>query len=123
MSELIDTTSNTWKPEGVRKLYQYPLGEEILKIPLPKTEEGQDKILWSFSNSGDYQLEKAYEHLHQEFMETNQHQNRNSDIPKEIWNLVWKLKLPIKINTFIWKLLHESIPINLKLIERGIPTS
>ena len=47
MSELIDTTSNTWKLEVVRKLYQYPLGEEILKIPLPKTGEGQDKILWS----------------------------------------------------------------------------
>ena len=123
VSELIDTTSNTWKLEVVRKLYQYPLGEVILKIPLPKTGEGQDKILWSCSNSGDYQVKKAYEHLHQEFMETNQHQNRNSDIPKEIWNLVWKVKLPIKINTFIWKLLHESIPINLKLIERGIPTS
>ncbi|KAK9989399.1 hypothetical protein SO802_029638 [Lithocarpus litseifolius] len=30
-----------------RKLYQYLLGEEILKIPLPRTGEGQDKILWS----------------------------------------------------------------------------
>lgn len=35
------------------------------------------------------------------------HQNRNWDIPKEILNLVWKGKLPIKINTSIWKLLHE----------------
>lgn len=47
LSKLIDTTSNTWKLEVVRKLYQYPLGEEILKITLPKTGEGQDKILWS----------------------------------------------------------------------------
>lgn len=37
--------------------------------------------------------------------------------------LIWKAKLPLKILTFIWKFLHDSLPVFVNLNKRGIPAS
>ena len=37
--------------------------------------------------------------------------------------LIWKVKLPLKILTFIWKTLHDNLPVFANLNKRGIPTS
>ena len=37
--------------------------------------------------------------------------------------LIWKVKLPLKILTFIWKLLHDSLPVFEVLNNRGITVS
>lgn len=49
-------------------------------------------------------------------------QNRNHDFPQEVWTLIWKVKLPVKIITFVWKVLHDSIPVIPTLKNIGIPT-
>ena len=36
---------------------------------------------------------------------------------------MWKVKLPMKIITFIWKLLHHSLLVLTNLIRRGIQTA
>ena len=40
-----------------------------------------------------------------------------------VWKLIWKVKLPLKILTFIWKFLHNSIPVFVILNRRGILAS
>lgn len=40
-----------------------------------------------------------------------------------VWRLIWKVKLPLKILTFIWKLLHDSLPVFEVLNNRGITIS
>lgn len=45
------------------------------------------------------------------------------EVPKFAWKVIWKVKLPMKIITFIWKLLHESLPVLTNLNRRGIQTS
>ena len=37
-----------------------------------------------------------------------------------IWKLLWKLKLPHKILTFTWKLLHQAIPVKAEINRRGV---
>lgn len=48
---------------------------------------------------------------------------RPCQIPPEVWKLMWKVKVPYKVNLFVWKLLHDSIPTLLTLKNRGIPTN
>ena len=123
VADLVDSSSYNWNHELVRKLYHYPLSEDILQIPLAKTDGGQDRIIWKHSNSGDFQVKKAYDLLHKDYRDSNPTQFRSTDLPKETWPLVWKVKLPVKISTFIWKLLHDCLPVKLNLTNRGIPTN
>jgi len=44
------------------------------------------------------------------------------DIPKPVWKSLWKVNLPMKIITFIWKLLHDSLLVLTNLIRKGIQT-
>lgn len=47
-------------------------------------------------------------------------QCRNYDFPQETWNLIWKVKFPLKIITFARKILHDSLPVKKILKNRGI---
>ena len=40
--------------------------------------------------------------------------------PPCVWNLLWKVKLPLKICNCIWRLLHDSLPTFHTLKSRGI---
>lgn len=46
---------------------------------------------------------------------------RQLDIHSSVWSVLWKVKLPLKILTFIWKLLHDCLPLKLNFASRGIP--
>lgn len=59
VAELIDDTNRKWRPKLVRKLYQSPIGEEILN-PLAGTGGGQDKMILNFSRSSEFQVKKTY---------------------------------------------------------------
>lgn len=37
-----------------------------------------------------------------------------------MWNLIWKVKVPLKICNCIWRLLHDSLPTFLTLKNKGI---
>ena len=103
--DLIDSTTNTWKAHLIRKLCPHQATMEILQLPLPKTDAGTDKLVWKHSTIGEYKLKKAYDML----LGTP---NRYV-VPKVVWCTIWKLKLPVKIITFIWKLLHNSFQVKL----------
>ena len=113
VADLVDSSSYNWNHELVRKLYHYPLSEEILQIPLAKTDGGQDRIIWKHSNSGDFQVKKAYDLLHKDYRDSNPTQFRSTDLPKETWPLVWKVKLPVKISTFIGNYYMTACLLNL----------
>ena len=44
-------------------------------------------------------------------------------IPCEVWNLIWKVKVPYKVNLFTWRILQDSIPTFLILKNKGIGTN
>jgi hypothetical protein len=73
-----------------------------------------DKLIWPYSLNGDYQVKKAYEILtHTEQQPPYPHQSR-------IWKKLWKIKLPQKILSVAWKILHHAIPVKFELNRRGI---
>ena len=112
VSDLIDSNTNTWKADLLRKLYPHHTAMEILQLPLPKTDAGMDKLVWKHSTTGEYKVKKAYDML--------SGTPHRSAVPKAVWSTIWKLKLPMKIFTFIWKLLHNGLQVKSILNIRGI---
>ena len=67
-----------------------------------------------------FQLDKAYSILQEDYQASRQDHHAHNTIPQEVWNLVWKVKIPLKIGIFVWKDMHDSIPTFLNLCNRGI---
>lgn len=116
VGDLIDHGKSSWKADLVRSLYPPSQARDILQTHLPKTNSVQDKILWKHSINGDYQVRTAYELLNKGIGILAWQTQLN---PK-IWSKIWKVKVPLKINHFIWKLLHNSLPTFLNLKQMGI---
>ena len=90
--DLINQETHTWKADLVRAYYPFPVYEEILQLPLPKTNTRGDKLLWKHSKSGDAVC------------------HRVNHVESKVWKPIWRIKTPQKICTFVWKLLHDSLP-------------
>jgi len=63
VGDLIDHNSKSREADLVRTFYPFPLSKQILQVPLPKTHDVQEKLLWKFSNegNGNYKVKRAYE--------------------------------------------------------------
>ena len=53
---LIAPNPKSWNCNLIRKLYPHPICTEIMKIPIPKTGDNPDKLVWKFSKSRDYSV-------------------------------------------------------------------
>ena len=60
VADLINQETHTWKVELVRAYFPFLIYEEILQLPLPKTNTRGDKLLWKHSKSGDFKVKTAY---------------------------------------------------------------
>lgn len=61
--------------------------------------------------------------LHQNHYPSYVQDRRPYGVSHIAWKLIWKVKLPLKILTCIWKLLHDNLPVFEVLNNRGIKVS
>ncbi|KAK1361719.1 hypothetical protein POM88_046193 [Heracleum sosnowskyi] len=48
-------------------------------------------------------------------------ESSNMTDTKSWWNYVWKMKVPLKVKHFIWRVSHSWLPVNFELSRRNIP--
>lgn len=89
-------------------------------MSVSKTGSFKDKLLWKHSSSGDFQIHKAYSLLLEDFQASCSNPRPSVSIPKIVCRLIWRVKLPVKIGTFVWKLMHDCLPTFLNLNSREI---
>ena len=109
VSDLIDSTANSSKVDLVRNLYPHQIAMEIFQYPSPKIDVSVYKLILKHSTTSDYKVKRAYEMLLGV-------PNRTDDL-KAVQSIIWKLKLPVKIIAFFWKLLHYSLQVKLTFVE------
>ena len=91
MADLNDHTNHSWNPGYVKSLYPHPSSKEILNLPISKTGTRFDQLVWKHSSSGVYQVKKAYNLL-----------SKETALPgSNLWQLIWKVKVPLKICNFM----------------------
>ncbi len=118
VTDLIDSINAQWNSERILQLYDHETSQKIFSIPLSKVafHSLPDKIIWPHSTTGEYQVKKAYQLLHQSASPPHSH---NGGL-HNIWKHLWKISLPHKILTFTWKLLQNALPLKTELAKRGI---
>ncbi|KAL5795164.1 hypothetical protein ACOSP7_003758 [Xanthoceras sorbifolium] len=62
---------------------------------------GEVKVIWGLSKNGDFTVNTAYKLI-----------TEDKDIADWKWKHLWKLKIPPKLQMFLWMLLHGKILTN-----------
>lgn len=111
-ADLINQDSRTWNQTLLKKLYHPNISNKIMQIPISRATGLEDKLLWKHSTSGDYRVNKAYSLIQQDGLSAMGHHR--------VWKLLWKIDIPYRIVSFIWKILHGSLSVFEILKKRGI---
>ncbi|KAH7834630.1 hypothetical protein Vadar_018083 [Vaccinium darrowii] len=115
VSHYIDSNNSNWKEDLVREAFSSDDAELILGIPISRYEK-KDRAVWHFTGNGIYYVKSGYETAltlrrngQLGMRSTGEGSNRASR--KEVWKSVWDLPCQGKIKHFIWKCLHDIVPV------------
>ena len=95
--------------------------EAILSIPLSERAP-PDRITWSLTPSGQFSTSSAYKML-VAHASSERAGSSNSGPTRTFWRGVWHLRVPRKIQLFIWRACHNALPTMANLRHRQITES
>ncbi|XP_026430302.1 uncharacterized protein LOC113326839 [Papaver somniferum] len=112
VSELIRTDTNDWDTRLLNILFSPKNVERISIMEISVSEE--DILRWSPAKDGVFSVKSTYNKL----MERRVfNQAAICTIPKVVWKVLWKMKLPHIVKFFIWKCLKNSVPTRIRLAQ------
>ncbi|CAN6555765.1 unnamed protein product [Malus baccata var. baccata] len=83
----------------------------------------KDILVWPYEKRGSYSVKSGYYWCINRTIDRRLQSSRAVSIPSTLWKSVWKLKVPPKIRTFMWKTLHEALATMKNLyIRRSSPS-
>lgn len=118
VSELISPTSCDWDIEKIEAILPFHK-KQILNIKLRKTRV-IDTLVWLKNPSGEYSTKSGYISLTEKAANTMP--PAQSDQIQWLPN-VWNIKTMEKVKIFIWKSLHDALPVGEQFAIRNIPVS
>ena len=84
---------------------------ELILVGIELVEHRNDRIIWEFDKFGWFSIRKLSSML-DELIEECESIN---------WRLFWKIKVPYKVQCFLWMLVLERVPTKMFLVNRGLP--
>ena len=101
-----------WNWGNISFAFPKSLALEMKAIPLPFSNQGEDRLSWFSSPNGDFKLKEAY-------------RLANKGDNNMVWqhfkgDWVWKVATLPKIKCFLWQCCHQSIPVRALLAQRGM---
>ncbi|KAL5766840.1 hypothetical protein ACOSP7_017457 [Xanthoceras sorbifolium] len=90
------------------RILPWSLIHRVANIYVQSINSGVDSIIWGLTQNGDFSLNSAYVN-----------QFSFDDCPKWKWDFIWNLKLPPRVQNFLWVLLHRKLLTNEHHVTRG----
>jgi len=123
VDELINPITGGWDVQLVHDTFWPEDANEILRIPIDDRME--DWPAWHFDSKGLFSVKSAYKLAvarrdalaHMDASTSGTVSNREGEFQ---WHKIWQLKVPNKIQMFIWHLAHNNLPVKRNLAHRGI---
>ncbi|XP_072087415.1 uncharacterized protein [Arachis hypogaea] len=109
----------SWNLELINALFSPDTAARICAVSL--NEDGIDKITWAWNRNGKYDVASGYQ-IAYAFSHAPIEQFPQAMQNPAIWRRLWSLKMPYKIQLFLWKSIHEKLPV-LKLLHQRFPTT
>lgn len=116
MKDLINEDSKNWNPLRLQEIYCEVEAARVSNTFIPASTRC-DKLVWSKAHNGNYSVALGYKTLLDEAHSSNMHVGM-FPFP---WKDFWKIKLPMRILLFGWKLLHHAIPCGEILNRHHLP--
>lgn len=103
--QLMHPNNNRWNLENLNAFFDSYTVNEICKIRIPVN--GEDRLIWKLADNGIFAIKSAYK-----VIDVAESSNSSSDgHPNFPWVQFQKLPLPPKILHFLWKCVHDFLPV------------
>ncbi|XP_026417593.1 uncharacterized protein LOC113313084 [Papaver somniferum] len=109
VSDLIDTDTEQWNVSLLRLLFTADQVNSILTIPIQLDQE--DKLIWPFTTTGIFTTASTYKMLCDKDILTD----NSMGLSQHFWLSFWKLKVPYKFQIFLWRAIHNAIPVKARI--------
>ncbi|KAL8161427.1 hypothetical protein V2J09_012916 [Rumex salicifolius] len=118
--DLIDWECGSWDVEKVRETFVPCDANLILKMKLTDPSKA-DELVWFHSNDDLFTVGSAYQMLLQkEIAEESEGASSSSNDSELLWNKLWRLNVPLRVRSFIWRGCRNILPTKVNLCRRGI---
>jgi hypothetical protein len=109
-----------WDSQLIRETFYDENAQLILAIPLHGNQ--RDFIAWHADPKGIFSVKTAYAVGVRVRDKVNHRDQSTSDIGDKptIWSKIWGLQVTNKIKTFLWRFTHNCLPIQTKLVRKGV---
>ena len=126
VSELIDSTTASWKEELIRATFARFDADDILKIPLC-TRKVADFWAWQEEPKGNFSVRSCYRMILRTKLEREAWMSGEagtSIVQQEAdkWSTIWHMQVPSKLRMFVWRLARNSMPTIDLLKHRNMAT-
>ncbi|XP_026410439.1 uncharacterized protein LOC113305639 [Papaver somniferum] len=115
VDQLIDSNTTQWNIPLLRQLFTPNQVNSILTIPLQLDQP--DKLIWPFTTSGIFTTSSAYKLLCEQHLTTDS----SLGLSPQFWLRLWKFKIPYKLQMFMWKCLHNVVPVKARIFHHADP--
>ena len=123
VNELINPVTGEWDEQLVHDLFWPEDAAEILRIPIDEQMEGWPA--WHFDAKGLFSVKSAYKLVvavrdNSSGRDASSSRNEVSDVGQFNWVRIWQLQVPNKVEMFIWRLAHNSLPVRRNIARLGV---
>ena len=122
VAEIIDPITGCWDENLVNDIFWPVDVQQILAIPLRDGME--DCYAWFYESKGIFTVKSAYK-LHRQLlslMDEKAMGESSSNSAGFNWYDIWNSPCPPNIKNFLWRIAHNSLPVNWSIQRRGIDT-
>ncbi|XP_075485321.1 uncharacterized protein LOC142525036 [Primulina tabacum] len=116
VQDLMVPGSREWDHEIIETIFEIRDTKEITEIPLVQIQL-RDKRIWHFSKNGAYTVQSGYH------VAMSLDVNLESRKIQGNWKALWKVDVPPKIKSFLWRACRKCLPHRIYLHKRGIQVS
>ena len=118
VSTLISQDTGTWDQNLIFQHFLSFEAQRIMAIPLCLTNQ-RDVLIWLGCSNGEYSVKSSYKQLCKE-ENMSEASALDASIQKAFWKHMWKIRVPNKIKTFLWRVCSDALPTKVNLKKRKI---
>jgi hypothetical protein len=115
--ELIDPATLQWDEELIRNIFWQMDVDTILSTPI--RDEFEDYYAWQPDSKGNFSVKSAYK-LYVRIRDGPTPSSSNETDITKFWKSIWSIPTLPRVQQFIWRMAHNSLPLKMNIKRRGI---
>lgn len=119
VKDLICPLSGLWNEALIHQMFHPATASKILSTPTSLLKS-PDTFFWPHTTRGNYSISTRAKVAIEKLSSPRLQASSSRLINKDIWQLIWKCKVPQKIRLFLWKICHNSLAVRENLRRRKI---